>query len=137
MTTHSPSIVKLLDFDHIKLIKEDSAKEVVNVERHELPYPSLNEVNFLAFGESNDEYHNELYEYIESEGKLKEYKNGKATMPYIRIKSNGAIEEQKVLSEYIRHQIHHPENTQNVRFTVAQLQQSISDMRAFIQAQNI
>lgn len=138
LTTHSPSIVKLLDFDHIKLIKEDSTKEVVNVERNELPYPSLNEVNFLAFGESNDEYHNELYGYIESEGKLKEYKNGKVTMPYIRIKSNGdTIEEQKILSEYILHQIHHPENTQNVRFTVAQLQQSISDMRAFIQAQNM
>jgi len=138
LTTHSPSIVKLLDFNHIKLIKKDSAKRVVNVERHELPYPSLNEVNFLAFGESNSEYHNELYGYIESEGKLSEYKSGKATMAYIRIKPNGnTIEEQKVLSEYIRHQIHHPENTQNPPFTDAQLQQSISDMREFIQTHNL
>ena len=57
LTTHSPSIVKMLQFDHLKLIKSEQSKEVVSVERNELPYPSLNEVNFLAFGESNDEYH--------------------------------------------------------------------------------
>ena len=36
------------------------------------------------------------------------------------------------MSEYIRHQIHHPENTNNIRFTNEELQQSINDMRDFI-----
>lgn len=137
LTTHSPSIVKLLKFDHIKLIKEEPVREVVNVQRNELPYPSLNEVNFLAFGESTDEYHNELYGFIESEDLLNAYKNGKQTIRYIRIKSNGAtLEEQKIISEYIRHQIHHPENTSNERFSDQQLQESIAEMRAFIDARD-
>ena len=128
----------MLEFEHLKLIKHDPRKEVVNVERGELPYPSLNEVNFLAFGESNDEYHNELYGFIESEDLLGDYKVGKGTIQYIRIKSNGGLkEERKIVSEYIRHQIHHPENTENDRFTGEQLQSSISDMRAFIDAQVI
>lgn len=74
LTTHSPAIVKMLDFEHLKLIKGVQVKEIVNVERHNLPYPSLNEVNFLAFNESDVGYHNELYGYIESERWLSEYK---------------------------------------------------------------
>ncbi len=133
LTTHSPSIVKLLDFHHLKLIKNDNGKEIVNVEQGDLPYPSLNEVNYLAFGESNDEYHNELYGFIESEQVLENYKTGKTTMLYKKQSRNGTIrEEQKVLSEYIRHQIHHPENSENDRFTFEQLQESIGDLREFI-----
>ena len=136
LTTHSPSIVKMLQFEHLKLIKSEQLKEVVSVERNELPYPSLNEVNFLAFGESNDEYHNELYGFIESEDVLTVYKDGKETIEYIRIKRNGNLmSEQKIVSEYIRHQIHHPENTHNARYTDDQLQKSINDMRVFIEAQ--
>lgn len=138
LTTHSPSIVKMLQFEHLKLIKSSPIKEVINVERGDLPYPSLNEVNYLAFGESNDEYHNELYGFIESEQWLTDYKNGKETIDYIRIQRNGALlTEQKVISEYIRHQIHHPENTHNQRYTDAQLQDSIRSMREFIQAQAV
>jgi predicted ATP-dependent endonuclease of OLD family len=138
LTTHSPSIVKMLQFEHLKLIKSEQRKEVVSVERNELPYPSLNEVNFLAFGESDDEYHNELYGFIESEELLADYKNGKETIEYIRIKRNGELmTEQKIVSEYIRHQIHHPENAHNARYTDEQLQVSINDMRVFIEAQGI
>ena len=138
MTTHSPSIVKMLQFEHLKLIKSSPAKEVINVERGDLPYPSLNEVNYLAFGESNDEYHNELYGFIESEQWLNDYKDGKDTIDYIRIKRNGDLQtEQKVVSEYIRHQIHHPENTHNERYTDDQLQDSIRSMRDFIQVQAV
>jgi len=132
LTTHSPAIVKMLDFEHLQLIKDGEEKEVINIERNNLPYPSLNEVNYLAFGESNDEYHNELYGFIESEELLQSFKQEKATMLYRRQLRNGIREEQKILSEYIRHQIHHPENTENVRFTNEQLQQSIEEMRVFI-----
>ncbi len=136
LTTHSPSIVKLLEFDHIKLIKNEPHKEVVNVQGNELPYPSLNEVNFLAFGESNDEYHNELYGFIESEELLTDYKNTKQTVSYIKILRNGDTRDSQIIfSEYIRHQIHHPENTHNARFTDQELQESIGDMRVFIQSQ--
>jgi len=43
----------------------------------------------LAFGESNDEYHNELYGYIESEHLLNDFKLGKDTMLSNRLKRNG------------------------------------------------
>ena len=134
LTTHSPAIVKMLDFEHLKLIKNENGKEIINIERGNLPYPSLNEVNFLAFGESNDEYHNELYGYIESENELSNYKNGKATVNYNKVmKNNGTINSIQIIkSEYIRHQIHHPENKSNPRFTHIELQQSIDDMRIFI-----
>jgi len=134
LTTHSPAIVKMLKFEHLKLIKEDTQKEIVNIEQSDLPYPSLNEVNFLAFSESDEEYHNELYGYIEVEELLSDFKDGKETRDYIRIKQNGnELTEQKTLTEYIRHQIHHPENIRNIRFTNAELQESISLMRTFIQ----
>lgn len=77
LTTHSPSIVKLLEFEHLKLIKKDVCKEIIHIERRGLPYPSLNEVSYSAFGESNEEYHNELYGFIESERLLNDFKNGK------------------------------------------------------------
>lgn len=133
LTTHSPSIVKLLEFEHLQLIKNGIGKEVINVEKGDLPYPSLNEVNYLAFGESNDEYHNELYGFIESEQLLNDFKNGRSRIQYKKILQNGNIrEEQIVLNEYVRHQIHHPENVENTRFTNEQLQQSIGEMREFI-----
>jgi predicted ATP-dependent endonuclease of OLD family len=136
LTTHSPAIVKLLDFDHVKLVKSHPRREVVNVQRGNLPYPSLNEVNFLAFGESDHEYHNELYGFIESEGRQNDYKQGRPTILYIKETRNGGTrEEQIVESEFIRHQIHHPENRHNPRFTDQQLQSSIREMRLFIQAQ--
>jgi len=132
LTTHSPSIVKLLEFEHLKLIKEDDGIEIVNVEQADLPYPSLNEVNYLAFDESNEEYHNELYGYIESEQLLNDYKSGKTTILYKKEFRGNTSEIQIIQSEYIRHQIHHPENIQNLRFTNNELQESIGKMRAFI-----
>ena len=39
------------------------------------------------------------------------------------------------MTEYIRHQIHHPENTHNVRFNDTDLKVSIEAMRLFIEAQ--
>lgn len=53
-------------------------------------------------------------------------------MNYKRMRNGREIEEQKVLSEFIRHQIHHPENTLNDKFTSDHLQESIRMMREFI-----
>jgi predicted ATP-dependent endonuclease of OLD family len=135
LTTHSPAIVKLLDFENLQLVKGGDQREVVSVEKNTLCYPSLNEVNYLAFGESDEEYHNELFGYIEGEHLLNSFKQGKDTMEYIRLHNDGSTTpEQKILSEYVRHQIHHPDNDHNVRFTHEQLQTSIGEMRQFIEA---
>lgn len=139
LTTHSPAIVKLLHFNNLKLIKNNpyKEKEIVNVGQHYLPYASLNEVNFLAFSEANEEYHNELYGFIESKGWLCEYELNKQRINYIQLKKDGtSFEKQVILSEYVRHQIHHPENDKNLRFTKEQLFTSIQDMIDFIR-QNV
>ncbi|HCC08035.1 MAG TPA: ATP/GTP-binding protein [Clostridiales bacterium] len=135
ITTHSANIVKELDFTNLRLISvENDIKTISSVLQGQLPYPSLNEVNHLAFTEISEEYHNELYGFIEAEGQLETYKNGKATIPYIKIQRDGTQRTVNItLTEYIRHQIHHPENLQNMRFSSDQLRESIELMRDFIQ----
>lgn len=135
ITTHSATVVKRLDFSNLRLIyNEEERKTISAVLPGQLPYPSLNEVNYLAFNEATEEYHNELYGFIEAEGQLGAYKSGRPTMSYTRILQNGNTRtDQVVLSEYIRHQIHHPENTNNVHYTDVQLNDSIKMMRDFVQ----
>lgn len=54
-------------------------------------------------------------------------------MNYVKIQRNGnRSNEQITLTEYIRHQIHHPENIFNIRYTSEQLKESICLMRDFI-----
>jgi len=134
LTTHSPEIVKRLMFDHIQIIAGQSPGEIYRVQEHELPYPSLNEVNYAAFDELSLEYHNELYGYIEAEGALATYRDGKLQRDYNRLNRDGSTTRWSIiLTEYIRHQIHHPENDQNPPFTQDELRESIEAMRGFIQ----
>lgn len=135
ITTHSPNIVKKLDFSNLRLILNSNTGKVVDtVLPGQLPYPSLNEVNYLAFAEITEEYHNELYGYIEAEGLLDAYKNGRSTVNYTKIKKNGSTSQENItLTEYIRHQIHHPENNLNPHFSERDLSESIHMMREFIQ----
>lgn len=133
ITTHSAALVKELNFDNLRLItNDDTSKTINNVISGQLPYPSLNEVNYLAFSEVTDEYHNELYGYIEAEDQLNQFRSGKPTLKYIKEIKSGIKEENLVLTEYVRHQIHHPENKRNTRFTHVQLKTSIDLMREFI-----
>ena len=91
ITTHSANVVKKLDYSNLRLISNSGeGKTVETVLPRQLPYPSLNEVNYLAFSGVTEEYHNELYGYIETEGQLDAYKARKATMPYIKILRNGS-----------------------------------------------
>lgn len=135
ITTHSPALVKGLEFEHLRLIKSStSGKTIESVLPHTLPYPSLNEVNFLAFSEATEEYHNELYGFIEFEGKINDFKNGKTQIDYIRIEKDKSKRNIKViLTEKIRHQIHHPENRENVKYSEEEFLESINLMRTFVQ----
>ena len=133
LTTHSPEIVKRLKFKDIILVSDQTLERVSPVREHELPYPSLNEVNFSAFGEASLEYHNELYGFIDAEGRLPEYKEGKPQRQYIRLRQDGStVPQQVILTEYIRHRIHHPENGHNALFTANELTESIEAMRLFL-----
>ena len=132
ITTHSANIVKQLNFSDLRLITSSNSNNIQQINPQQLPYPSLNEVNYTAFSEITEEYHNELYGFIEENNSLNLYKKDKETMEYIRIKRGRKVSEQKVLTEYIRHQIHHPENQLNEKYTEEELRESIEAMRAFI-----
>lgn len=133
LTTHSSVVVKGLEFGNLRLInKEEENKSISEVLPSQLPYPSLNEINYIAFKDLTDEYHNELYGFIEAESWLNDFKLDKTEMEYNRMRGGSQITERKILTEYVRHQIHHPENTLNPRFTYAQLEESVNLMREFI-----
>lgn len=130
ITTHSSNIVKELDFENIRLIKDDgNQRSITGVELGQLPYVSLNEIAFSAFEEVSPEYHDELYSHLGEMNLLKEYEDTQEKIEYIR-------DDKKKLniskSKYIRHQIHHPENKENKRYTESELKDSIIAMRKFI-----
>lgn len=135
ITTHSAHIVKHLNFDDLRLVcfDERGHKSVRKVTPNQLPYPSLNEINLLAFEEVSEEYHNELYGYIEHENWLADYRNGKPLRPYNKLRNGTVVVQQICLTDYIRHQIHHPENTSNAHYTETELRQSVDLMRAYIE----
>ncbi len=135
LTTHSSIVVKGLEFDNLRLINknEEGSKSISEVLPSQLPYPSLNEINYVAFKDLTDEYHNELHGYLFAEELWNDFKVGKDLIDYTKIFNNGSTKnEQIILTEYIRHQIHHPENTLNQRFDSTQLKESVDLMREFI-----
>lgn len=142
LTTHSPSIVKLLDFKNLRVVKnEGNKKEIVGIEESALPIPSLNEVNYLAFGEADEEYHNELFGMIkEDKDKWKCFENENLGNVRQYVKPNTRKKEERyleklVLSHYIRNQIHHPENPykdENLPYTKEEFDESIRLMRNFL-----
>ena len=133
LTTHSGHIVKQLDFKQLRLARlNNKQKEVVEVDVQALPYPSLNEINYIAFGDTNAEYHDELYGHLELQGQLASFERGKSKRAYIKCWHGKSTTENISLAKYIRHQIHHPENTQNRPYTSEELQQSIEEMRMFL-----
>lgn len=61
------------------------------------------------------------------------YKVDKELIHYIKPGRNEQeIHMDITLTEYIRHQIHHPENDRNILYTYEQLNESIEMMREFI-----
>ncbi len=157
MTTHSPYIVKAL--------KENKANIVVlerNADEHKttekkleecvLPYLSMNEINYIAFGEPSIEYHIELFGYIQQKtntsptsidswlqnngvkteydfsivdsksGQLAVNKRTKETLP----------PEKKTLPYCVRNQIDHPHEKNKKYSDRDVIQQSIEIMRKVI-----
>lgn len=140
LTTHSPVVVKELDFKNLRVIVNDeyNCKQIIPVKESVLTYPSLNEINFIAFGEIAEEYHNELYGFLKEMEWLKDFSSQEPQRDYRRVEQgkSGKLGELKTekhcLTTYIRHQYHHPENKNNVPYTRDELRQSIEAMRRYI-----
>lgn len=161
LTTHSPIIVQLLtkenhssnpttkENNNINLItKENGAisiqtgKELLSQSDLALKYVSGNEISYLAFDYVSAEFHTELYSFIGSnhnpvfKEKIMNQNKNMPTMSYIQQKPDGTKEGERniTLQEYIRHQIHHPENERNDKYSQDQLRKSIEEMREWLLA---
>lgn len=155
LTTHSPVIVKTLTegnstrpcYENVVLLKEkDGLFSISPLDSAMLPFPSINEVIYLAFDETLEEYHDELYGFLQTNGKIcsdcpdnddkDDYvvKTGIRTLSYNKMGRNKQPNGNARLSltKYIRNQIHHPENNLNPRFTSAELKESVDCMRKYI-----
>lgn len=129
VTTHSPYLVKQLEYSQLRLVDNDTnVKRAKPVDTASMPYVSLNEVNFLAFGEVSEEYHDELYGHLEYRGDISTYFATQPKENYQRILRDGTPKtEQKCKTEVIRHQIYHPENTLNARYSPLVLDATVFD----------
>ena len=118
----------MIDKDHIercfRLSKQSNRK--TKVEKIKLGKTSYSEVNYEVFGILSSDYHNELYGYLEDVEKSK--LDGLPKTKKWKNKKTNATKDVS-LATYIRHSIHHPENTQNTKFTAEDLQKSIETLR--------
>lgn len=105
--------------------------------------PTWGEINYRAFGICSNEFHNELYGYLQElavekydekyydpkqfDDFLEKYNISK-DVDYIHITQKGDKNYKTTLPTYIRHQIHHPENQKNEKFSENQLKESTDSL---------
>lgn len=123
--THSNYLIDKSNLNRsFKVIKENNIK--TKIEKVSKIQTSYSEINFEIFDIPTNDYHNELYGFIEANDKSKLDALSK-DKKWIKEPSNREIDVS--LSMYIRHSIHHPENEKNRKFTDAQLKKSIKILR--------
>lgn len=142
LTTHSPEVVKLLVNHDTKFWIVKKEAKTASLSNNDTPYApereiSANEVNHLAFGIYTEEFHTELYAYMEERHQdiFKEKINKELDSPtsgYLQYVQPGKKTKYVTLSKYIRHQIHHPENQENRRYNSDDLELSIKNMMDLI-----
>ena len=144
LTTHSSHIVKELKFDNLRLlVKKEQCVKVEKINQNLLPYPSLCEVNYWAFDDISQEFHNELYgalqaiassEDVECEREKPfddwlERKGCTLSEGWICIQNRVVKPRRKAtLPTFIRNSIHHPENRENRPYNPEELRLSIEQM---------
>lgn len=149
LTAQSPLLIKqIMNNQQVKvniLHRLNGQKpEVVKPEEKALPYVSVNEVNFIAFGLPTAEYHNELYGHLQEKSQNYLERDIENYFASKRVSQNKSwIREiagqpqpplNVTLQTYIRNSIHHPENTRNTTYTSEELKSSIIEMVALIKA---
>lgn len=119
--THSNYLIdkNFLDRNYKVVKLENKCTAINQIERKSTSYA---EVNYDIFGIVTNDYHNELYGYIEAEDKTKLQSLTKDKKWFNSKTQKGSDVSS---SEYIRHSIHHPENELNKKFTDKELKKSI------------
>ncbi len=123
--THSNYMIDKENIDRCYRVNKESNKKT-EIKKIEGGKSSYSEVNYEVFGILSTDYHNELYGYIEENDKTK--LDGLSKTKQWNNKKSGQVE-QVSLATYIRHSIHHPENTTNDKVTLEELSESIENLR--------
>ena len=155
LTTQSPLFIKQLSYNErvkVEIIDKDEKKKpmIISMKSRLLPYASVNETNYLAFGLPTVEFHDELYGFLhqkyidnatdEQEAKKRSYLD--EFDDYLKTKTTQTrkwtpeqgwttkTESDITLQTFIRNKIHHSENKtmQDKNFTDKELRQSIDEM---------
>lgn len=147
-TTHSPWLFKLglNSAAGIKILSKNANKEIEITDARaktfgKFPWsPSWGEITFSGYNLPTVDYHNELYGFIQNqfslnnEKAMEDWLNQKGvpfSKAWIREKAGVPQPPNPVsLCSYIRNCIHHPENRHNVKFTEAELTQSIQTLNS-------
>ena len=118
----------MIDKNHIdrcfRVVKQGN--KITKLEKIKGQDSSYSEVNYEVFGIPTNDYHNELYGYLEDVEKAKLENLSKNRSRY---NEKTETTEKVSLATYIRHSIHHPENTKNKKFTSEELVESIETLR--------
>lgn len=151
MTTHSPLFLKCLGINSNAILvfsrKDGAITTAPAAEAKTFGFsPTLAEINFLAYGLSTEDFHNELYGHIaevtQKHGQ-REFDNWivqNSTLVrdknWVRIKNSAPQAPEPVtLMTYIRNTIHHPENKHNPEYTTSELEVSIQAMLSIIKSE--
>lgn len=152
VTTHSPYLLKQYAPQNHSLFvfsknKGSHIEPSTSLNMFGSISPTWGEINFSAFGVVSEEFHNELYGFIQERAIVEDEKNyypkefddylvakGLAkNKNYVHLKSDGTtINYLATPQTYIRNVIHHPENTNNMKFSEAELRSSIEAMVSLI-----
>lgn len=123
--THSNYMIDKDLLDRCYRVQKQGNRKT-EIEKIEGRASSYSEVNYEVFGIASTDYHNELYGYLEDVDRTK-----LDTLPKSKSWTDKRDNKttQVSLATYIRHSIHHPENTLNARFTDEELVESIETLR--------
>lgn len=123
--THSNYMIDKTSIERCyKVVKEKNS--FTKFEKIRTGSTSYSEVNYEVFDIPTNDYHNELYGYLEDTNKTKLHSLPKSKMWKNEKRENT---EHVSLSTFIRHSIHHPENTKNAKFTEKELKESIEILK--------
>lgn len=144
ITTHNGEIIKSLKASDVRMVtKNEDSASVKQIDEYCMDSPSLLEANYIALGDATEEFHDELYGYLQLKAvnedpnneKEKEFDNWlvakgfSKTKQWVRIMCGQPKPPLDVTVQlYVRNSIHHPENKLNVKFTEEELKQSIEQM---------
>ncbi len=159
IATHSPYMLRSFKSDSHTLYSfskhqgVNSAEASTELNLFGESSPTWGEINYRAFNVVSYEFHDELYGFIQVHAidenedyyKPKDFdqylcqKNPNFALDkkYKHLKSDGSISEyDTTIATYIRNVIHHPENPNNAKVSVEDLEKSISDLLLIMEVIN-